>query len=260
MNWASARSSRASAPFSTTKRAPDSFAAVSKSMRPQRLADLEMLLRLKRELRRRADLAHFRHWRLVVADRHVVERRVGNGREQVRAARHRAACSSASPVWIAPLSAATSSIRRFGCGLVLARPWPGRSPSRRRCGALAPPAISESSRGVARPGSEFDSTCSWGSSKPRFVSPLTKGVLVVANPFDVEHGFVPRLGIEGFRIRPGPFLVIARLDRAIRPSLPRAHNGGLCLLDVRFCGHDQNFSPDAGPARHEGWRAERRKS
>src|SRR5271166_937950 len=34
MNCSSARESRASAPFSTTKRAPDSFAAASKSMRP----------------------------------------------------------------------------------------------------------------------------------------------------------------------------------------------------------------------------------
>jgi hypothetical protein len=34
MNWPSARSSRASPPFSTTKREPESFAAASKSMRP----------------------------------------------------------------------------------------------------------------------------------------------------------------------------------------------------------------------------------
>ena len=34
MNCSSARSSRASAPFNTTKRAPDSFAAASKSMSP----------------------------------------------------------------------------------------------------------------------------------------------------------------------------------------------------------------------------------
>ena len=34
MNCMSARSSRASAPFSTTKRAPESFAAASKSIRP----------------------------------------------------------------------------------------------------------------------------------------------------------------------------------------------------------------------------------
>ena len=47
MNCISARSSRASAPFSTTKRAPDSFAAVSKSIRPERFADLEMLARLE---------------------------------------------------------------------------------------------------------------------------------------------------------------------------------------------------------------------
>ena len=34
MNWPSARSSRASWPFSTVKRAPESFAARSKSIRP----------------------------------------------------------------------------------------------------------------------------------------------------------------------------------------------------------------------------------
>ncbi len=84
MKAPSARSSRASAPFSTTKRAPEIFAAVAKSISPSASPISKCCLRLvKLELRRRADLAHLLVVLLVLAERHVVERQVGNDGERI---------------------------------------------------------------------------------------------------------------------------------------------------------------------------------
>ena len=154
-----------------------------------------MLLRLELELRRRADLAQLDLLAVSSADRHVVGRHIGNGGEQILQR-----SSSSSRLLRLAVADRAFELRHLvhqalGADLVLARPWPGRSSSRRRCGAPAPPAISESSRGVARPASEFDS--GFAGLEAAIGQPLDEGVLVLANPFDVEH----RLSSYGWNSR-----------------------------------------------------------
>ena len=74
MNWPSARSSRASGPRSTTKRAPAIFAAVGEVHHAERLAQLEMLLRLEAEIARLAMLLQHDVGGLIRAVRHVRDR------------------------------------------------------------------------------------------------------------------------------------------------------------------------------------------
>ena len=80
MNCSSARSSRASAPFSTTKRAPDIFGRGVEIHEAEPLADLKVLFRLEpfRKGRRNPMLAKFDIVVLVLAVRRIGERQVGN--------------------------------------------------------------------------------------------------------------------------------------------------------------------------------------
>ena len=80
MNCISARSSRASSPFSTTKRAPDSLRGGLEIHHAERFADLVMLLAAEgvRKVRLLAEAADLDIVVLVLAVRHVVERDVGN--------------------------------------------------------------------------------------------------------------------------------------------------------------------------------------
>ena len=83
MNWPSARSSRASCPLSTTKRAPESLAAVSKSIcpAPRRARSAPSAL-----FDGRASSPQSRYSTLACSsapDRHVVERHVGDHRQRV---------------------------------------------------------------------------------------------------------------------------------------------------------------------------------
>jgi hypothetical protein len=82
MNCASARCSRTIAPRITTKRAPESRAAASKSS-PAGRRDLEMLLRREVEGARAAPAAELDVRGLVGALGHVVEQQVGDAEQQV---------------------------------------------------------------------------------------------------------------------------------------------------------------------------------
>ena len=82
MNEASARSSRASAPFQHHEARAGKLRGGLEIHQAERLAELEMLLRLKRKLRRFADLAQNLVGAGVRPDRHVGCGRVGNGGEQ----------------------------------------------------------------------------------------------------------------------------------------------------------------------------------
>ena len=173
MNWARARSRRASGPFSTTKRAPESFAAVSKSISPSASPSSKCCFGWNVNFFGVPTLRSSTLAPASMPDRHIGGRRVGNGGEQVL-------------VFLLDLALVGLALLDFGlearhllfqglCAVALpSRPWPGRSPWRRRCGGPAPPAIAESSRAVPRPGSEFEFKVALGSSKPRSVSPLRK--------------------------------------------------------------------------------------
>ena len=124
MNCISARSSRASAPLSTTKRAPESFAAVVEIHQAERLADLEMLLRLeavgKAAAARRGGAPRRCRSRPC---RRARRRAAGWGWRRVRSSSARAGAPSPPPrvSGIAAFSRATSSLKRLGGGGVLAR-------------------------------------------------------------------------------------------------------------------------------------------
>ena len=172
MNWPSARSSRASAPFRTTNRAPDTFAARSKSMQAQRLADLEVLLGLEVE--------------------------VFGGLPTVRTSL--LSCSSApsgtSARGMLGMTASASSQRLVGlplssspaCDVVLERrdlghqraapassfaPSPCRSPSTPRCGAPAPPAAPSAWRRASSSTISCGQLHIAGSASPRRFSPAS---------------------------------------------------------------------------------------
>ena len=83
MNCPSARSSRASPFFSTTKRAPDNFAASLEIHLAERFAELEMLLRRERVVALRAEAMMLDIVVRVLAVRHIVERQVGNLRQRL---------------------------------------------------------------------------------------------------------------------------------------------------------------------------------
>ena len=140
---------RARPPFSTTKREPDNFAAVSKSIMPERFAQLEMLLRLERVFALRAGLVMLDVAVLVLAVRHFGERQVRDRRENLvqlllgrlrlllqRRQRH-----------LQLVDLGHQLLRR---GLVLLRLGLRRSPSRPRSAAPAPARTSGSRRGGAR--------------------------------------------------------------------------------------------------------------
>ena len=78
MNWPSARSSRASWPFSTVKREPDNFAARSKSIMPSASPISKCSFTQFGRVGHLADLADLDIVVLVLADRHIVERHVGD--------------------------------------------------------------------------------------------------------------------------------------------------------------------------------------
>ena len=151
MNAPSARSSRASAPRRTTKRAPESRAAASKSISPSALADVEVLARREGKVapfrpRRPARRHVVAQWgligrvrMLVGADRHVRERGVRDrGKLHVECLRRRP---------LLGLGLGERVLQRRDLGLQRlgprGRPWPpsrGRPPSRARSAAPAGPA------------------------------------------------------------------------------------------------------------------------
>ena len=149
-----------------------------------------MLLGLEVEFRRRADLAQFLVGGLV-ADRNVGRQ----ARWEWRRAESRNALSSsrsfASPRWMVTLSCADLVHQRLGARPRPWPPWPGRSPSRRRCGGLAPPAISEIVAAALLVQLQNSSQGFAGLREAAIGQPLDKGVLILANPFDVEQGLGP---------------------------------------------------------------------
>ena len=116
MNAASARSRRASAPFNATKRAPESRAAASKSIMPQRFAERDVI-GAEFDVRRIAAVtlvpaAHFDIAVLVGAVGRIGVGQVRQRRQQV-VALLLPACASSTPVSsMRCFSAATCSISR----------------------------------------------------------------------------------------------------------------------------------------------------
>ncbi len=78
MNCDNARSSRASAPLSTTKRAPDIFAAVSKSIRPSCSPISKCSFGSKENFGFSPTAAKFGIVVLILAERNFQQRRVGD--------------------------------------------------------------------------------------------------------------------------------------------------------------------------------------
>ena len=140
MNWPSARSSRASPPLSTTKREPDSFAAVSKSIRPSASPISKCCLALSR----------FRGVAEAVALHVAVSRRrrparpsfghVRDGGESLVQSLSRRRAPPPPARGIAFLQPRDLGHQLLRPRLVLLRPWPGRSPWRGHCGAPWRPA------------------------------------------------------------------------------------------------------------------------
>ena len=162
---------------------------------------------------------------------------------------------------MAVLSAATSSIGA-SAGPRPCSPWPGRSLWTRRCGGPAPPAIAESCRGVARPGSECEST-SRGVSKSRSLSPLKKASWLsrihlmsstglVLGRFEASYK-TPSLPCHGPACpRPHPGSRAAAIEQAL------GWRAGCGFVDA--CTACELLAATLSrPACERGWRAERRK-
>ena len=141
MNWPSARSSRASWPFSTTKREPDSFAAVSKSIRPSASPISKCSFGASRALRGSPTRARSRRCR---ARRRRPARRRAAGWGSRRARRPAPSSASRSACLErrhgAPSARATSAISacaRASSFLALAWPISFESALRRSCAACS---------------------------------------------------------------------------------------------------------------------------
>ena len=159
-----------------------------------------MLLRLERVAQRRASSPQRRYSTLACssgADRHVVERHVGDDRERVLQRLVEPPCPP-------PRALGRNVLQRRDLGhqprrrrLVLLPPWPCRSPSTRRSGAPAPPrsltmcARRASSSAISR------RPRPWPRSRAaRFAKRPLQRLGVLADPFDVEHDGVTRHGLS----------------------------------------------------------------
>ena len=189
-------------------------------MRPSASPSSKCCLGWKSNFAWRADLAQLLV-RALVADRNVVGRHIWNGGEVilerlvVLALLRLAVADRDFELRRPPPSAPWRAPRP-------SPPWPGRCRSRLRCGGLAPPAISEI---VARRCSSRLQNLIQGFAGLRGAAigqPFDEGVLVLANPFDVEQGLGPTGGNRGFPIRLATCLVIVRerSGTAERPDSP----------------------------------------
>ena len=183
MNWPSARSSRASPPFSTTKREPDSFAAVSKSIMP-RASPISKCCFARREVLRVAD---------AVALHVAVSRRRRPGTSSFgrfgMAARasssafsaSRSSCSSCGRLSFRRATSAISSCARASSFVALAWPISFESALRRLEGGLQ-----GGDRGLAAV-VEGDQRARTAAPAP-LAQALVEPAGIVADGTDVMHG------------------------------------------------------------------------
>ena len=163
----------------------------------ERLADLEMLLRLKGEFLRRADFADLLVG-LLVADRDVGQRRIGNAGEKV------AKFGFELPLLLLALLDGLFEARHLvhqGFGGFLVLGGLGLADVLRG-GVAAGLRILQLLNRSAAFLVQLQNSIQQGSLGPldaAVLQPLHKGVLIVTNPFDVEHGLNFRANV---RLRP----------------------------------------------------------
>ena len=137
------------------------------------------------------------------------------GRFGMAASRSRSCLSSlrsfSSPSWIAVFSDGHLGHQLFSFRFVLLLPSPCRYPWTPRCGGLARPASPGWRRGVPRPVQKLFQDGVRRGLEAAVLQALEKGVLIVANPSDVEQGAVLGAREPGrcFRIENRDWLVIA---------------------------------------------------
>ena len=197
MNWPSARSSRASWPFSTVKRAPDSFAARSKSIRPSASPISKCSFT---QFGRGATRPTLRTSTLSCSSAPTGTSSSGTlgstaSTSSSALSLSRSACSA--PARNALISL-TSSFSRSASAMSLLRmalPISLEAALRRSCLVCNSPRW-------ARRASSFAEHIIDGRAR-LFLRPLTlhqrvdEGLRVLANPFDVEHGRESNLSVEG---------------------------------------------------------------